>query len=179
MIIICTPAKDTVHAGFTFDLVQLIQKTPDTYFAVSLGSLLPNQRTELVRKVFDAHASHILFIDNDMRFPPDTAQRLLSHKKDIVGINCPQTRANKLALKTSKKKGLEKVKVIGFGVTLIRTEVFLKVQEPWFATPYDGMRFVGEDLFFSRKAREAGYTIYVDHDLSKEIRHCGTYEYKI
>jgi hypothetical protein len=32
-------------------------------------------------------------------------------------------------------------------------------------------------VFFCRKAREAGYEVLVDHDLSHQVKHIGTFEY--
>lgn len=181
MILICTPTKDSVSAGFTFDLVRLIQETPDAYFTISQGSLLPNQRTSLVKLAQEAHVSHVLFIDSDMRFPQDTIKRLLEHKLDIVGANCAQRGIKKTTtgISSKNKTGIEEVKKIGFGVTLIRMDVFIKTPTPWFATPFDGKQFVGEDIFFCRKITEAGFKIFVDHDLSQEVKHSGIYDFGI
>jgi hypothetical protein len=179
MVAICTPTRDTVQAGFAFDLVQLVKKSPDTFFVVSKGTLLPNQRTELVKRSIEGHASHVLFIDSDMRFPPDTLDKLLAHKLDIVGANCKHRQANKWTAGVSSKgkAGLVEVGGLGFGVTLIRTDVFMRIAEPWFATPFDGSKFIGEDIFFYHKAKEAGFKIMIDHDLSQEIKHTGTKDY--
>lgn len=179
MIIICTPTKDTIHSGTAFDLVQLVKHSPEANFAVSQGTILPNQRTNLIRKVIESHAGHVLFIDSDMRFPEDTIDKLLSHKKDIIGANCKHRQANKwtAGISSRGKTGIQEVDNIGFGVTLIRTEVFIKMAEPWFATPYDGVQFVGEDVFFCRKAKEMGYKIFIDHDLSQDVKHIGSYEF--
>jgi len=180
MIAICTPTRDTVNAGFAFDLVRLVQRYSDSLFIISQGTLLPNQRTQLTKKVLESLFSHILFIDSDMRFPEDTVMRLLAHGKEIVGANCKQRQADltTTGIDSEGKTGLEEVEKIGFGVTLIDTRVFTKIAEPWFATPFDGEQFVGEDIFFCHKAKEAGLQIFVDHDLSKEVGHVGSYEFK-
>lgn len=179
MIAICTPTKDTVNAGFAFDLVRLIQRFPDSLFIVSQGTILPNQRTQLTKRVIEKLFSHILFIDSDMRFPEDTIERLMSHDKDIIGANCRQRQSEltTTGITSLAKTGLEEVEKIGFGVTLIKTDLFMKIPEPWFATPFDGEQFVGEDIFFCRKAKENGFKIFVDHDLSKEVKHIGSYEF--
>jgi hypothetical protein len=171
-----------VQGSFAFDLVQLVKNSPETFFVVSQGTLLPNQRTELVRQSIAAHASHILFIDSDMRFPADGLDRLLANGQDIIGANCKHRQADKwtagvATLKDSK--GIEQVEQIGFGFTLIRVEVFIKMPQPWFATPYDGQKFVGEDIFFCAKAEDAGHEIYIDHDLSKEIQHTGNKDFGV
>lgn len=181
MIAICTPSRDVVTAGFAFDLVQLVKKNPLSFFTVSLGTLLPNQRTELVKRSIEGHASHILFIDSDMRFPDDTIERLKAHDKDIVAANCRHRQANKwtAGFSSKGKTGLTEVKSIGFGVTLIRTDVFFKMAEPWFATPYDGVNFIGEDVYFCHMAKEAGFKIYIDNDLSQDIKHTGSVDFGV
>lgn len=176
-----------VHAGFTFDLVQLCRRTINSVFVVSQGTLLANQRTQLVEQsLARPEVSHILFIDSDMRFPEDTLARLMKHQLDIVGANCMQRGFNKTTAQikgkfvlSKNKTGLEEVDKLGFGVTLISRKVFETMPKPWFATPFDGQQFVGEDIFFCHKAKESGYNIYVDHDLSKEIGHSGLYDYTL
>lgn len=175
MIVVATPTRDSFHAGFTYDLIQLLKRSPEAEFATSLGTLLCNQRTELVRTALKVAASHILFIDSDMRFPPDTLIRLLAHNQAIAACNCAERGTG---LETVRKEG-DEVIAIGFGVTLISTDVFRVVPEPWFATPFDGQKFIGEDLFFCNKAREYGFKIFIDEELSKEIGHEGLKQYKI
>lgn len=186
MFAIATPTRDQVSAGFAFDLIQLTQRAFNSYFLISQGTLLCNQRTDLVKAVLESgkDTSHILFIDSDMRFPSDTIGRLFAHHLPIVGANYLQRQAKKTTAENKKgaitskgKKGLEEVIKIGFGVTMIDMEVFKRMPQPWFATPYDGVKFVGEDVFFCTKAQEENIPIYVDHDLSQEVKHSGTFDY--
>ncbi len=178
MIAICTPARDTIQAGTAFDLIQLIKYSPDTLFTISQGTLLPNQSTELVRRSIEAHVSHVLFIDSDMRFPPNTLEILLSHQKMIIGANCKHRQANKWTANISSKdkQGIVEVKSLGFGVTLIRTDIFFRIAQPWFGTPFDGDKFIGEDIFFCHKLKDIGIPIFIDHDLSQRVKHIGSIE---
>lgn len=182
MIVIATPSRDKVEATFTYDLVQLIQNTKDVVFAVSLGTYLQNLRTSLVKQAVLSGATHILFIDSDMRFPNDTVERLLKHNKDIVGANCRQRTQNEWTarkddkfISSDNKTGLEEVDTLGFGVTLIKLDVF--GEQPWFAMPFHEEKFIGEDVFFSHYAKEKGFKIWIDHDLSQEIKHTGIKEF--
>lgn len=192
MIAICSPTRESFHSRFTSDLVQLVQKEGlEVLFLVSEGTLLCNQRTDLVRAALISECTHILFIDSDMSFPVNTLERLLAHDKDIIGANCIQrgtgypTAATPEGILLSSKnmKGIDKIGSLGFGVMLIKAEVFRKTPFPWFATPYEGTiedgKFIGEDRFFCYKATEAGFEIWMDHDLSQEIGHIGTYQYRI
>lgn len=178
MVIICTPTRDLIHAGTAFDLVNLIKSRPDTFFAISQGTYLAKQRTELVEQSINAGASHILFIDSDMRFPEDTLERLLEHDLDIVGVNYRHRQSDKwvTGISSDMKFGLQEVKRLGFGVTLIKTSVFEKLPIPYFNTEYDGDEFIGEDVNFCINAIDAGFKIFVDHDLSQEVKHLGVKE---
>jgi hypothetical protein len=182
MIVIATPTRDSMNAYYTIDLVALIQESSDIEYVVSLGTYLPNLRTSLVDYAVKKEASHILFIDSDMRFPKDSLKRLLSHDLDIVGANCKQRTQNEFTarkedkfISSKDKTGLEEVDTLGFGVTLIRTSIF-DLSEPWFGMPFDGKKYIGEDVFFCHKAKEKGYQVWVDHDLSKEVKHIGAIE---
>ena len=76
------------------------------------------------------------------------------------------------------KEGIEQVTAVGFGVTMIRKEVFEKLKTPWFDAQWSPRGIIGEDVFFCLKALDEGIPTYVDHDLSKYIGHIGTHEYR-
>lgn len=179
MIAICTPTRDFIHAGTTFDLIELTKQSPEAFFIVSQGTILPNQRTQLVKQALSSYVSHVLFIDSDMRFPRDTIKRLVKHDVDVIGANCKHRQSDKwtAGISSKGKTGIETVSSLGFGVTLIHVKIFATIPEPWFATPFDGKQFVGEDVFFFRKVRELGVPIHVDHDLSQEVKHIGKMEF--
>jgi hypothetical protein len=153
------------------------------------GTLIVNQRQELAQASLDAGATHILFIDADMRFPKDAIFRLLQRDEAIVAANYS---TRKLPLQpvafrddTTTERvyteqddtGLESVAAIGMGLMLIKAEVFQKMPKPWFFVPYQNGIYTGEDIFFCRTAREFGFEVLLDHDLSKEVRHIGAFEF--
>ncbi len=45
-----------------------------------------------------------------------------------------------------------------------------------FSTPFNGTDHIGEDLYFCQKARDAGFVVWIDHDVSQLVRHQGTVE---
>jgi hypothetical protein len=198
-IAVCTPARDMVHTMFTYDLVNMVSyHTLNTNDAVSLkisqGTLIANQRAELCLDAMREKCTHVLFIDSDMRFPHDMIERLLQHDLDIVATNCARRRMptgptaqiykengeRELVYTMPESTGLQEVGSVGMGVMLIKANVFAKLAEPWFETPWrhDKRGYIGEDVFFCRKAREAGFKIWIDHDVSKEIGHIGMFEFK-
>jgi hypothetical protein len=184
---------------FTYDLVNLVcYHTLNTNDAISLkiseGTLIANQRAELSLDAMREGCSHLLFIDSDMRFPQDMISRLLAHDVDIVATNCARRRMptgptaqvykengdRELVWSMPESTGLQEVGSVGMGVMLIKAGVFKALSEPWYETPWrsDKRGYIGEDVFFCRKAREAGFKIWIDHDVSKEIGHIGTFEFK-
>ena len=194
IIAVCTPARDMVHTQYAYCLVNMVAyhacNTDDRIdLKIMQGTLIQNQRAELALDAMRGGCTHILFIDSDMTFPQDMIQRLLAHDLDIVATNCARRRmptgptakiGNKLVFSTLEDHGLQEVDTIGMGVMLIKADVFRKMSEPWFETPWrnDKRGYVGEDVFFSLKAKEIGYKIYIDHDVSREIGHIGTFEFR-
>ena len=68
---------------------------------------------------------------------------------------------------------------VGFGCVLMKAEVPLALKGPCFENYFDVLndRWVGEDVDFCNKVKDAGFNIYVDHDLSKEVAHVGKFAY--
>lgn len=183
-ILICTPSPGEVQATFAYDLGYLMRES-GAAFVLSLGSQLSSLRSGLIKYAKETGASHVLFIDSDMRFPSNTIVRLLARRKDVVGANC-RVRTTEDEVWTGRtvdgfissagKKGVEEVDTLGFGVTLIDMKIFEEVEEPLFAMPWDGEKYVGEDIFFCLKIKKAGFSIWVDHDFSQEVRHTASIE---
>jgi hypothetical protein len=200
IISVCVPARDEVHTMFTFDLVNAISHHIGTTgeivnLLMSQGTLLCSQRTELVMNAIHANADYLLFLDSDMRFPADTIARLLAHGECVVAANCARRRmptgptAGNYDKATGRKvlrysmpedTGLEQVDMVGTGVMLVDINVFKVIDMPWFATPWDtaAKGYMGEDVYFCKLLRDNGIPLYIDHDLSKQIGHIGTFEYK-
>ncbi len=128
-------------------------------------------------------------VDADMRFPKDSIRQLLARDEDIVAANYS---TRKLPLQpvafrddlTSERvyteewcSGLEEVSAIGMGLMLIRAEVFRKMAKPWFHIHYQNGVYSGEDIWFCRSARETGFKVMLDHDISHHVRHIGAFEF--
>lgn len=198
-VAICLPCRDQVCTGFAYDLATMtanwsakhVPQGGKLFMFTSMGTLIANQRQELVLEALQAGASHILFLDTDMRFPKDTLDRLIAHDKPIVAANYATRRLpiKTVAFKTAgawdcvyttaDSTGLEPVAAVGMGVMLIKREVFESLTLPWFILGYNPKtaEFSGEDIFFCRQAKKAGYDILIDHDLSKQVKHIGTFEF--
>ena len=197
-VAICIPCADEVKAGFAFDLARMVGASvanmPDADIRIFMekNTLLPMGRHRLVGAALECEADHILWLDSDMRFPKHTLYRLLAHKQPIVAANYvtrrmptqPVTFAGdhhgERVFTEPGVQGLEYVAAAGMGCMLVDVDVFRKIPAPWFQVGWspESMDYVGEDVYFSRKVRDAGLQILIDHGLSQEIGHLGEWEYR-
>lgn len=141
-------------------------------------------RRRLVSRAKELNATHILFIDDDMDFPPDAAVRLINHQKEIIAASytCRGFPVIPLAMRDGKrifsrnKTGLERVDWAPTGLMMIDMKVFDKISKPYFeahAVSPESDEGVSDDVFFCRKAITAGVEIWIDHDLSLKTFHVG------
>lgn len=194
-VALCVPCQDMVHAGWAFSFASLVGFTAANFPGIGLislqvkSTLLPDQRNSLVKRAREHGATHILWFDADMTFPKDALIRLLDHDKDIVGVNystrrhpaMPTAEApdGGLIYITPGATGLAEVARMGFGLVLTKMSVFEKVEKPYFALAYRPKMddFTGEDVYFCRKAKEAGIVSYIDLGLSQKVGHLGEFRY--
>ena len=195
-VAICVPSQDTCAVGFAHDLARLAgfmgSTRPDVEVMLftSRGTIIPQQRTELVKYALQHEATHIMWLDSDMRFPKETINRLLAHNESIVGANYTTRRPpitptaahpNNLHEYTRPEStGLVEVTRMGMGCMLVDMKVYQDMPAPWFALGYvpSVNDFVGEDVFFCQKSKSLGFPVLCDHDLSKDIVHLGEFPYQ-
>ena len=207
-LMIAVPTHDGLPALFAYDLAQMMgflganyvgEGGPITSIGLTFvtGTYVHTARQQLAEEANRQRADYVLWLDSDMRFPKDLPIRLLKRKQDIVGINYSSRGVPPgfVAIKTisppqklvtdDSTTGLEEVEALGFGAVLMRGQVLRTLAERhtdtplfWFDLNVDG-GLVGEDVYFCRLARDHGFNIMVDHDLSKECRHIGVLEYHV
>jgi hypothetical protein len=194
-VAICIPSQDLVHALFMHDVVNLVAHTmmarPDLSLSLlnMRGTLIADQRHNLVVNALGRGATHILWLDADMRFPKDALVRLLAHGEPIVAASYISRRAPLRPVSEISGRGdvvpgpqafgLLEVSRTGMGVMLTATTCFNPAQVPWFAigfSPKTGV-YTGEDVFFCRQMKAAGIPVLIDLGLSNEIGHLGEFEY--
>jgi hypothetical protein len=197
------PTRDFVNAGFAYDLARLVGFTVGSshhkvVLYTSSGTLLSAQRQDLAKSAIEAGCTHTMWLDSDMRFPKDTIIRLLKHDIGIVCANYAKRRfpTEPIAVRKNGKDedaktiqrvytedhstGLVDVDYCGMGVMLVKAEVYKTMEYPWFAIPWvpNAQDYMGEDVWFCRRAAENGTKTYIDQDLSKEVHHIGSFEFK-
>lgn len=169
-----------------------------------IGSMLCEARHNIAQEAIAAGADYLLWIDSDHVFPADALFRLLKHDKEIVGcamssrstpryVNC--------GLADSVERDSEELalaKWMSFGLVLIHRRVFEAIELPWFELEWTGAArptsppsedvitfpkricaYQGEDVVFFRKARCAGFDVWVDVPLSGQVGHIGTFIYTL
>lgn len=125
-------------------------------------------RNDLVRQAIEEEHDWLWFMDDDHAFAPNLLERLLEHNVPLVMPFCLQrvypfapvfSADGHLSLDVADYDGLVEVRSGGCAGMLIKREVLLALEEPWFEYADRS-----EDVIFCEKAREAGFPLYVDFD---------------
>lgn len=193
---VCIPARDQMHTATAFDLWNLSQHLSscaiDSKLFVSPGTLIANQRHELVKSAQDWGATHVMFIDSDMTFDPECVTKLLQHDQLIVGAAYSK-RVEPLITTAwhsiddwdtwvriyADSPTLLQVEAMALGFCLIKTEVFDRIELPWFQLGFYSGQYTGEDIEFFRKAKQSGVPVFMDTKVTRQIGHLGTYDFKV
>jgi hypothetical protein len=157
------------------------------------GSILPELRNDIAKQAMENGSTHLLWVDSDMDFPPDTLNRLIAHGLPVVGANCVRksrpseptaSRTDMMKMFTRKAStGLEQSAFTGTGVLLIQTHVLMAMHRQYgdplyaFAWHQEQGKFMGEDVRFCVNWTKMGGEVWVDHDLSKQVHHIGRWSY--
>lgn len=181
-------------------LLALVNHSKDVDFHILVaerGYTIGENRNYCVVQAQKNGSDYLFFVDDDMTFPPDTLERLLSHGKYIVGVNSysrclPLSSTVGLMDKNGEymrpekhtawemriPNGLFEAYFVGAGVLLIDMVVFDKLEKPYyiFTTDENGQIVHGEDGYFCKKARESGISVWCDGSIP--VGHLGEYEYK-
>lgn len=163
-------------------------------FSIKVGGYKPFNMNTLVEEAKQIEGvTHLLSIDCDMIFPPETLDKLLEADKDIMSVNYlargSQADQNSpySVLKFADEKGnyvrkeakdfpteLFQCAAVGLGFTLIKMEVFDKMEKPYFKTE-ETPNLATEDIVFCRDAIAAGFEVWVDPTI--KMGHIGQYVY--
>jgi len=150
-----------------------LQLPQNTLIVQNMGSSIIDQRNKLAVQI---KGKWTLWIDSDMAFEPHSLEQLLKAWRagaKIVGGLCyrkdaPFTPTTHFLNPDGKSyghydvtnNGVVEVDATGLAFLLVDNEVFEKMPRPWF----ESSQF-SEDITFCRKAKELGYSIWVDTDL--------------
>lgn len=171
-------------------LTQATSVTEVKFSIMSGASLISKVRQAALDQSIKEGYDHLLMLDDDMVFPPYTADMLLRHKLPFVAANYNRKVPIENAalafdfegkpVDSAVRFGLEKVYFVGTGVCLINLSAVKDIPKPHFEVLWSEERnsYEGEDFYFCKKLSDHGIDIYIDHDLSRHIGHVGDYEYR-
>lgn len=168
-----------VPKEFTLSLFNLERPCPcQLYF--QNGYELSTMRNNIVEYALSGDYTHVLFLDLDMIYPTNTIKALLEADKNIVCSfyvrrSPPNIPLFLLATETRyvmrpewpPGMGVYEVGAVSPGGLLVRTEVFRKIRPPWFSynKKAPNGNIVSEDIYFSVRARDAGFKLWCRTDL--------------
>ena len=193
-ILIGVPCGTMIHGAMAMDLVAMVTKTMLSGYHVAVvkqeGSIIEVSRNEMIETALAFGADYLFTVDSDMRFPPDTLLTLIAHNKSVVCCDASRRRSpftsvvktydgNRIDYHKEELPELLKLKDGTSACTLIKTEVFKKLEPPYYAVEWEGKSFLGEDYYFTRKLRKAGIMVWCDTKLSLQIGHIGEKTYFI
>ena len=148
-------------------------------------------RNIMVQKFLTTDFTHLLMLDIDHEHDPYIIQKLAKwalirpEVKIVSGLNFRRKApfdpvagiysADKSVRQTMYEwdPGLVEVDETGAASLLVHRDVFLEIEPPWFTNIYDEVlqnNWPGEDIGFCRKAKAAGFKIFVDTTVSSP--HC-------
>lgn len=203
-VVIGMPSKDIVSARTAHALGCSIIATEGKVinFFLRQSCEIASARTFLVNAAITAGGTHLLFWDSDIVPVNKDAEenfsvidKLLAHKKPIVGVNYNMRKFPlEPVYKSHHKEWQDKIsetelfeaEFVGMGLTLIDLSMFANPKfgigvdskkSPWFSFGRDsqGNLAMGEDAFFCNVARDAGYNTYIDPTI--KCLHAGEYLY--
>jgi len=190
------PTTGSIKSTTVISLVSVLWNTPDVTFhlIVNQGCYVHENREKIILDALEAKCTHLLFVDSDMYFKENSLKKLIDLDKDVVGANYHQRQIPLIStVKIEDKDGNfkdcsgDEIPVVPFkcgalgtGFMLINMRVFEKTPKPWFyfntkAGELVGTRIHGEDIWFCKAVKKAGYEVWCDPTLS--VKHIGDYAY--
>jgi hypothetical protein len=166
----------------------------DNKLFLSPGTLIANQRHELVLAAKEWGATHVMFIDSDIEFQPYHVLDLIDFNELIVGAAYSKRVAPFITTAWHKIYDWNshvdisnqidshiQVECMALGFCLINMSVFEQLELPWFILGYDKTvnQYTGEDIEFFRQCNEVGIPIWLDVATTCELGHLGTQSFKV
>jgi len=163
-----------VPSSFFYSFAHM-DKTPTYTLIHADNGPIDTLRNDLAEMAMGVGATHIIFMDTDMNYHPQTIPRLLFHRLPIVGALCYRryppfdpillrgTPGDYESIDEWKPGELVEVDATGCGCLLFEMSVFRKMPRPWFKFRYlKSGEGLGEDIGFCSDLKNNGYKIFVD-----------------
>lgn len=190
--IACPCPTRTMTRETGMSLANLVKPMFGNAIPISPDSLeVGEARNQCVEIAKAAGAEYLFFVDYDVAVPANALIKLLSlkvpiaagvyHLKQIPSYPLIFVKGWTGAFEDYEAGDLIKADGVGMGCTLIRMDVFDKMEPPYFKTvpgytpenPNEMLGYMTEDIYFCDKARNAGFDIVVDTSIQ-----CGHVDWK-
>jgi len=196
-VMIAVPAMEMVNAEFAQHLAMaaanMVANGIKINCAFNIGSVITIARRNLVDIFMKSDFDYIFWVDSDMKFPIDAPIRLLKRNKAIVGANYRRRRfpnPNFTGMLGSSGKftefqtkddspPMELIDVLPHGLVMVHRSVYETIPQPHYLQEYipELNLEIGEDIFFCQQAQKAGYEVWCDQELSREVAHIGIFHF--
>lgn len=196
-VMILVPAMEMVNAEFAQHLsmaaANLVANGIKINCAFNIGSVITIARRNLTDIFLKSDFDYAWWIDSDMKFPIDAPLKLLKRGVPLVGANYRRRRfpnpgftgmmgqpGSFTELVTDDDSPpMQEVDVLPHGCVMVHRSVYEKMPQPHYLQEFvpELNLEIGEDIFFCRKAKDAGFQVWCDHELSREIAHIGIFHF--
>jgi len=175
------PTAEFSRPAIFYDYMRFLEKPENTTVASYHSNSAAFNRNLIIEDAISQYCTHILFIDDDMAFPPNALTRLLAHDLDAVsGLYYNKCYPHPPVIfdrdpndfdsfqrhyLQNGEAGVIKVDACGFGFFLVNTKVFESLEPPYVRhgeLQYDKRN---EDMGFCLRLGETGYQIHCDLDV--------------
>ena len=196
---IAIPCMDMMHTDFVISLTGL-RHDGNIKFVYCASSLVYDSRNSLARRAILEGFDRVLWLDSDMKLPPDLLMKLsadLDEGRDMVsGLYVSRKPPIKpviysaigydhiegsMEVKPYAKQyydypldSIFEVEACGFGAVLMNTSLLEEVEKK-FGLPFAPIMGFGEDLSFCLRVKELGKKIYCDSTV--KVGHVGLITY--
>jgi len=194
-IAICMPTREQMHSRCAFSLYNLgkaLSKAGIEHnLFLSPGTLIANQRHELVKAAQDWGATHVMFIDSDITFKPSHVIEMLNFNEPVVGGAYSKRLEpviptawhsidnwNTYVKLHEQTDSHIRVEAMALGFCLIKIQVFDQLELPWFILGFNNGQYTGEDIEFFRNCKKNNIPVWLDVKVSFELGHLGLKEFK-
>ena len=173
VVAICVPMARACHPT-TMQCIFGLKLPKPLHFFPLVGHQVSDARNLITQECFKYEdITHILWIDDDMIFAPEDAQRLLDLHLPIVGGLCHNRRhpfmpilvkntIRGLSFMYEYPEGLVEVDSTGAAFLLVEKHVFAAIHEKYKEGPWTSLGLGGEDVSFCARARDVGFKVFVD-----------------
>ena len=181
-ILLCLPTFGYIHVGMFSNLhTQEVPIHRSVIWHLPVGLPVAEARNSAVEKALEVGSEYVYFRDYDVLAPPTGLGILMARDADVVGgMYCSKQKPPVPLIIKDNRPTLDwepgdmvKCDGIGMGCTLIKTDVFTRMTEPWFETSHVSEddkpchSYTTEDMYFCNKLHdELGLYPYCDTAVS-------------